>query len=182
MMSGRQPREMRVMRSLTEWGGGSPEERALLAQCREAVGRMLPNAEVILYGSRARLQLPGLELVRVSCHAIYPAGRAGRYRLMTPETRMLVQYRLDRSREALAEAVLLLDSGHANTGVNRLYYACFYAGSALLLTQGLTAPHQCPALARRTALPMSSCSPTAGWFSRLTQNQDTASCRHRCIN
>ena len=44
---------------------------------------------------------------------------------MTPETRILVQYRLDRSREALAEAVLLLDSGHANTGVNRLYYACF---------------------------------------------------------
>jgi uncharacterized protein (UPF0332 family) len=58
---------------------------------------------------------------------------------MTPETRMLVQYRLARAREALAEASLLLDSGHANTGVNRLYYACFYAVSALLLTQGLTA-------------------------------------------
>ena len=58
---------------------------------------------------------------------------------MTPETRMLVQYRLDRAREALAEATLLLDSGHANTGVNRLYYACFYAVSALLLTTGLTA-------------------------------------------
>jgi uncharacterized protein len=54
---------------------------------------------------------------------------------MTPETRILVQYRLDRAREALAEAVLLLDSGHANTGVNRLYYACFYAVSALLLTK-----------------------------------------------
>jgi uncharacterized protein len=35
--------------------------------------------------------------------------------------------------------VVLLDSGHANTGVNRLYYACFYAVSALLLTKGLTA-------------------------------------------
>ena len=58
---------------------------------------------------------------------------------MTPETRILVQYRLDRAREALAEAVLLLDSGHTNTGVNRLYYACFYAVSALLLTKGLTA-------------------------------------------
>ena len=58
---------------------------------------------------------------------------------MTPETRILVQYRLDRAREALTEAVLLLDSGHANTGVNRLYYACFYAVSALLLTKGLTA-------------------------------------------
>lgn len=58
---------------------------------------------------------------------------------MTPETRILVQYRLDRAHEALAEAVLLLDSGHANTGVNRLYYACFYAVSALLLAKGLTA-------------------------------------------
>ena len=58
---------------------------------------------------------------------------------MTPETRILVQYRLARAREALAEASLLLDSGHANTGVNRLYYAYFYAVSALLLTQGLTA-------------------------------------------
>ena len=58
---------------------------------------------------------------------------------MTPETRMLVQYRLDRAREALAEASLLLGSGHANTGVNRLYYACFYAVSAVLLTKGLTA-------------------------------------------
>jgi uncharacterized protein (UPF0332 family) len=58
---------------------------------------------------------------------------------MTPATRRLVQYRLDRAREALAEASLLLDSGHANTGVNRLYYACFYAVSALLLTKGLTA-------------------------------------------
>jgi uncharacterized protein (UPF0332 family) len=58
---------------------------------------------------------------------------------MTPETRILVQYRLDRAREALAEAILLLDSAHANTAVNRLYYACFYAVSALLLTKGLTA-------------------------------------------
>jgi uncharacterized protein len=58
---------------------------------------------------------------------------------MTPEIRILVQYRLDRAREALAEAALLLDKGHANTGVNRLSYACFYAVSALLLTKGLTA-------------------------------------------
>ena len=42
------------MRSFVEWGGGSSEERALLAQCREAVGAVVPGAEVILYGSRAR--------------------------------------------------------------------------------------------------------------------------------
>ena len=42
------------MRSFTEWFGGSTEERALLTQCREAVWAMVPSAEVILYGSRAR--------------------------------------------------------------------------------------------------------------------------------
>lgn len=42
------------MRSLAEWGGGSAEERALLAQCREAVWAVVPSAAVILYGSRAR--------------------------------------------------------------------------------------------------------------------------------
>src|SRR5437764_4488643 len=47
-------REMRLMRSFAEWGGGSAEERALLAQCREAVWAVVPGAEVILYGSRAR--------------------------------------------------------------------------------------------------------------------------------
>lgn len=42
------------MRSLTEWVGGSTEERVHLAQCREAVWAIVPSAEVILYGSRAR--------------------------------------------------------------------------------------------------------------------------------
>lgn len=57
---------------------------------------------------------------------------------MTEETRRLVGYRLDRAKEALEEAILLLESGHANTYVNRLYYACFYAVSALLLAKGLS--------------------------------------------
>jgi uncharacterized protein len=42
------------MQSFTEWVGGSTEARALLAQCREAVWTIVPSAEVILYGSRAR--------------------------------------------------------------------------------------------------------------------------------
>jgi len=49
---------------------------------------------------------------------------------------VLIRYRLDRARESLDEALLLLDAGHINTCVNRLYYACFYAVSALLLTEG----------------------------------------------
>jgi len=49
------------------------------------------------------------------------------------EVYTLVRYRLDRAFETLAEARLLLDEGHTHTFVNRLYYACFYAVSALLL-------------------------------------------------
>jgi uncharacterized protein (UPF0332 family) len=56
---------------------------------------------------------------------------------VTDEIRTLIRYRLERAAEALQEAVLLLENGHANTCVNRLYYACFYAVSALLLAQGL---------------------------------------------
>ena len=58
---------------------------------------------------------------------------------MTPEEQALVQYRLERAREALDEAKLLFEAGHLHTYVNRLYYACFYAMSALLLTKGLSA-------------------------------------------
>lgn len=55
---------------------------------------------------------------------------------MTPEQTTLIRYRMDRARESLEEARLLLDAGRLNGSVNRLYYACFYAVSALLLTQG----------------------------------------------
>jgi hypothetical protein len=47
---------------------------------------------------------------------------------------MLVGYRLQRARETVEEARVLLETDHANACVNRLYYACFYAVSALLLT------------------------------------------------
>jgi hypothetical protein len=52
---------------------------------------------------------------------------------MTSEKQALVTYRLERARQSLEEAMLLLEAGHANAYVNRLYYACFYAVSALLL-------------------------------------------------
>jgi len=57
---------------------------------------------------------------------------------MTPEEQALVRYRLERASEALDEAELLFESGHLHTYVNRLYYACFYAVSALLVTKGLS--------------------------------------------
>jgi uncharacterized protein (UPF0332 family) len=43
----------------------------------------------------------------------------------------LIRYRLARAAESLQEAEQLLQLDHANTFVNRLYYACFYAVLAL---------------------------------------------------
>lgn len=40
---------------------------------------------------------------------------------------------LEKAEEALASAKLELNAGHTNFAVNRLYYACFYAVTALLL-------------------------------------------------
>ncbi len=57
---------------------------------------------------------------------------------MTGYRDQLIAYRLQRSQEALEEARLLAEHGHANAAVNRLYYACFYAVSALLYSQGLS--------------------------------------------
>lgn len=53
---------------------------------------------------------------------------------MKDETRTLIAYRLQRARESLDEAALLLERDHVNTFVNRVYYACFYGATALLLT------------------------------------------------
>ena len=57
---------------------------------------------------------------------------------MTEGERTLIGYRMDRAREALNEAQLLLDHNHTHTSVNRLYYACFYAVSALLIKRGFS--------------------------------------------
>ena len=55
---------------------------------------------------------------------------------MTKETKELVKYRLERAFQTIDEAKLLFDSGYINAYVNRLYYACFYAVSALLILKG----------------------------------------------
>lgn len=57
---------------------------------------------------------------------------------MTKEEKALIAYRMERAHEAIAEAEMLFNSGHINLYVNRLYYACFYAISALLLTKDLS--------------------------------------------
>ncbi len=48
----------------------------------------------------------------------------------------LIELWLEKASEALASAELELNEGHTNFAVNRLYYACFYAVTALLLRDG----------------------------------------------
>lgn len=48
----------------------------------------------------------------------------------------LVQYRLQRSESSLNEADYLAKGGFFNAAVNRLYYAAYYALTALLLKDG----------------------------------------------
>ncbi len=49
----------------------------------------------------------------------------------------LIVYRIDKANETLEDARILSRAERWNTCVNRLYYACFYAVSALLATKGL---------------------------------------------
>lgn len=53
---------------------------------------------------------------------------------MTKEEKALIVYRMECANETVQEARLLFEAGHLRAYVNRLYYACFYAVSALLLT------------------------------------------------
>ena len=57
---------------------------------------------------------------------------------MNDELKTLVDYRMQRAFESIEEAGILLEKNHTNTYVNRLYYACFYAVNALLLSNGLS--------------------------------------------
>ena len=52
---------------------------------------------------------------------------------MTEEERALIEYRMERAHDALVESKIMFQAGQINAYVNRLYYACFYAVSALLL-------------------------------------------------
>ena len=50
----------------------------------------------------------------------------------------LVKYRLDRADETMKEAAILANESHFNAAANRLYYACFYATTALLVANGIS--------------------------------------------
>lgn len=47
----------------------------------------------------------------------------------------LVKYRIERAEETLAEVPILQQNAFLSTAINRMYYASFYAASALLLKE-----------------------------------------------
>lgn len=49
----------------------------------------------------------------------------------------VVQLRIENAHSALKEALLLMDNTYWNAAVNRMYYACYYAVSALLISKGI---------------------------------------------
>ena len=51
----------------------------------------------------------------------------------------LVSYRLERAKDTVQEALDMLEKDHYNAAINRLYYACYYAVSALLLRNNIQA-------------------------------------------
>lgn len=50
----------------------------------------------------------------------------------------LVRYRITKARETIEDARILANADRWNPCVNRLYYACFYAVSALLMQHDLS--------------------------------------------
>lgn len=55
---------------------------------------------------------------------------------MTPEQAAMAREWLARADESLAEAETLFSAGHCTGAVNRIYYACFYAATGLLVSEG----------------------------------------------
>ncbi|MCH9022308.1 MAG: HEPN domain-containing protein, partial [Planctomycetes bacterium] len=51
---------------------------------------------------------------------------------------LLIKLWLEKAKEALSSAQLELDAGHTSFAVNRLYYTCFYAVTALFQKGGMT--------------------------------------------
>ena len=72
-------------------------------------------------------------------YAVSRVCHAGRDIIVNPDLHELLQYRMERARETLDEALLLSHAKHWNACANRLYYACFYAVSALLAAHHFSA-------------------------------------------
>ena len=59
--------------------------------------------------------------------------------MLTDQERIdIVRYRLENAQKTLAEVDVHIQNHFYNTAANRMYYACYYAVSALLLANGIT--------------------------------------------
>ena len=56
--------------------------------------------------------------------------------LKEKERNELVKYRLEKANNTFAEIPVLVDNKFFRTAANRLYYACYYAATALLINDG----------------------------------------------
>lgn len=59
--------------------------------------------------------------------------------MMEQERNDMVAYRMKRANDTLNEIDILVENNLWNTAINRLYYACYYAVSALLLKNNIGA-------------------------------------------
>ena len=59
-------------------------------------------------------------------------------KMLTKEQRIsIVRYRIESAENTLAEVETHRANGFYNTAVNRLYYACYYAATAILIANGI---------------------------------------------
>ncbi len=57
---------------------------------------------------------------------------------LTEDTKIaLSKYRIDRAKATINEVETLKKVGYYSTAINRMYYACYYAASALLVRKGI---------------------------------------------
>ncbi len=59
--------------------------------------------------------------------------------LAKEEIEAVVAYRKEKAYNTLKEAEDMIDTKHWNLAIQRLYYACFYMASALLMSRGINA-------------------------------------------
>lgn len=60
--------------------------------------------------------------------------------MLTEQERIdIVQYRINNANKTLAEVRDHIQHGYFNTATNRMYYACYYAASAMLIANQISA-------------------------------------------